>query len=245
MKALPIALLDERDHHEVVRWGIAGAVILAAHAALIATYLLLHKPDPMAYGVPIVTVDLAPAPAAPEVAPLDVPPEQQMEQAEQQPEQKVETKIEEPPPVKPEVVTEVTPPKPKPKIEPEVKKPPAPKTTPRTTAPTAGAPAASTHRFGVQTEQAKAALLQWKQLVYAQLARNKRPMRENGKAQVTFTVARNGRVSGQRVSHSSGNSSLDAEVLAIVSRSQPMPAFFPAMTENTINVTIPINFTPR
>jgi protein TonB len=244
MKALPAALLEEHDPREILRWGIAGAVILAAHAALIATYLLLRKPEPMAYGVPVVTVDLAPAPSAPEIAPLDLPPEPEMQQAEQQPE-KIEPKVEElpPPPPKPEVVTEVLPP-PKPKVEPETKKPPAPKTTPRAAAPAVGRPA-STKQFGVQTAEAKSALLQWQQLVYAQLARNKRPMRETGTARVTFTVARNGRVTGQRVSGSSGQSPLDAEALAIVARSQPMPAFFPAMTQNSIAVTIPISFTSR
>jgi len=244
MKALPAALLDEHDHHEVLRWGIAGAVILAAHAALVATYLLLHKPDPLAYGVPIVTVDLAPAPSAPEVAELNQPPVQQMEQAEQQPEQKVETKLEEPPPVKPEVVTEVAPPKPQPKIVPEVKKPPAPKTTPRTTAPTTGAPAASAHPFGVQTEQAKAAALTWIQLVSAHLQRNRGSSRsgETGVTVLTFTVARNGHVSGQRVARSSGHPTLDAEALAIVARAQPLPAFLPAMPDKTKPVTLPIRF---
>src|SRR5262249_45494910 len=156
------------DHREVLRWGVAGAIILAAHAALIATYLLLRKPEQLAYGVPVVTVDLAPAPAAPEVAELDLPQEQPMEKAEQDPEQKLAPKVEEPPPPppKPEVVTEALPP-PKPKVEPETKKPPAPKTTPRTTAPKAGATATSTKQFGVQTAELNAALARWKDLVYA------------------------------------------------------------------------------
>ena len=243
MKALPAALLDEHDRHEVLRWGLAGAVILAAHAALIATYLLLQKPEPMLYGVPVVTVDLAPAPSAPDIAPLDLPPEQPMEKAEQQPEQKVEPKIEEPPPVKPEVVTEVTPPpKPQPKVEPETKKPPAPKTTPRVAAPTAGAPATSAKQLGVQLAEIKAAAARWEHLVFAQLARNKRSMREGGTAIIVFTVQRNGHVSGQRVVKSSGHSALDAEALALVGRAQPLPAFFPVMPEKIKVITIPLKF---
>jgi len=257
MKALSIALFDDRDPHELLRWGIAGALILAAHAGLIATYMLLRKPEAISAGAPVVMVELAPAPAAPEVAPQDLQPETPMQQADQPPEPQVTPKVEEPPPPPPvvakaEVVepppappppvkAEVPPEPPKPKTEPERKKPPMPKTTAGAKA-QAKAEAASAPRVGANGSSPVPP--DWRNLVYAQILRNKRPNPSSarGSTLVNFTLDRGGHVVARRVAQSSGNSELDAEAVAMIMRAQPLPAFPASMTQARQNMAIPINF---
>lgn len=68
---------------------------------------------------------------------------------------------------------------------------------------------------------------------------------EHGVVLLTFSVDRNGHVTSRRVLKSSGYSDLDAEVLALVERAQPMPAFPVSMTEVELNLTFPIRFSLR
>ena len=85
----------------------------------------------------------------------------------------------------------------------------------------------------------------------ARLQQNKRypagaeSRREQGVATLSFSVDRNGRVLARSVARSSGVPALDEEVLAMVQRSQPLPAFPPAMTQQSINLVVPIRFTLR
>ena len=58
-------------------------------------------------------------------------------------------------------------------------------------------------------------------------------------------IDRNGHVLSQRIAKGSGFADLDAEVLALVQRAQPMPAFPPAMTEERLDLTVPIRFSLR
>jgi protein TonB len=62
---------------------------------------------------------------------------------------------------------------------------------------------------------------------------------------LSFTVNRQGRVLGQRVVRSSGHSSLDREVLAMIQRAQPLPAFPAAMTQSQVRLSVPIRFSLR
>ena len=55
---------DDDEPRELYRWALAGLIVLAAHLALVATFVLLRKPDELPAGAPVVLVELAPAPSA-------------------------------------------------------------------------------------------------------------------------------------------------------------------------------------
>jgi protein TonB len=123
---------------------------------------------------------------------------------------------------------------------------PAPRTTaaPRSEQNTALAPAAPSPGSAASRAQ----LAQWRDLVAARLQQNKRYPREaearheTGVVTLNFSVDRGGHVLSSRIVKSSGHSSLDGEVLAMVRRAEPLPAFGPAMTETVIQLTVPIQF---
>jgi periplasmic protein TonB len=68
---------------------------------------------------------------------------------------------------------------------------------------------------------------------------------EQGVVLLSFTIDRNGHVTSRHIVKSSGYPDLDAEVLALVDRAQPMPAFPPSMTEKELTLTVPIRFSLR
>jgi periplasmic protein TonB len=68
---------------------------------------------------------------------------------------------------------------------------------------------------------------------------------EQGVALLAFSIDRDGHVTARHVIKSSGYADLDAEVLALVERAQPMPAFPASMTEAELNLTVPIRFSLR
>jgi protein TonB len=250
---------------EFKRWGLAAALVLASHAALMAGYVLLAPDEPQgAPQAPAVLLDLAPMPVAPS-SPVDLAPGPEM--VESQP-------PDETPPVEPQM-TEAIPkieakaevalpiPEPKPveqKVEekPETKKPehkkverkpPAPRTTasPRSETRTAARPAAPSPGSAAS----HAATARWRDLVVARLQSAKRypgeaqSRREQGVATVSFSVDRNGRVLSRHLVRSSGSSALDQEVLAMVMRAQPLPSFPPAMSQSVIHLSVPIRFSLR
>ena len=91
----------------------------------------------------------------------------------------------------------------------------------------------------------------WRDLVVARLQQAKRypssaeQRHEQGVVTLSFSVDRNGRVLSRSIARSSGSSSLDQEVLAMIQRAQPLPAFPPAMTQSVIHLTVPIRFSLR
>jgi periplasmic protein TonB len=68
---------------------------------------------------------------------------------------------------------------------------------------------------------------------------------EQGVVLLAFSIDRNGHVVSRQIIKSSGYRDLDDEVLALVERAQPMPAFPPSMTEAQLNLTVPIRFSLR
>jgi len=52
-------------------------------------------------------------------------------------------------------------------------------------------------------------------------------------------------VLARSISKSSGVAALDEEVLAMVQRAQPLPAFPPAMMQQSVNLVVPIRFSLR
>lgn len=82
----------------------------------------------------------------------------------------------------------------------------------------------------------------------AHLARYKRyPMAsrrrgEEGVAKVAFELNRSGQVLSSSIAVSSGSRRLDAAVLEMLKRAQPLPAFPPEMAQQTLSVTLPVEF---
>jgi protein TonB len=68
---------------------------------------------------------------------------------------------------------------------------------------------------------------------------------EQGVVLLSFSVDRNGHVTSRHIVRSSGYPALDAEVMALVERAQPMPAFPASMSEAELNLTVPIRFSLR
>jgi periplasmic protein TonB len=263
-KALVLPIPDGAE--EFRRWSIAAAIVCAAHVGLMAAYLLVPKLQPEgAAESPAVIVELAALPVAP-ASPDDIAPGPDMMEAQPTPQlpEQTEPDVVEPMPMV-EAPAEVTLPLPKPKAvdkkpeetpdkqksetKPVQQNTPAPRTTaaPRSEQRTAAAPSAP----NPGSPASRAAIASWRDLVLARLQQNKRypagaeSRREQGVATLSFSVDRNGRVLARSVARSSGVPALDEEVLAMVQRSQPLPAFPPAMTQQSINLVVPIRFTLR
>jgi protein TonB len=193
---------------------------------------------------PAVLIELSPIPSAP-ISNQDVAPGPEMEEALPSP----DSQLAEPIPDTPVVATPLERPKPK---QQEVKreqkkKPPAPKTTAPPRSQT-DAPTVSAARAGVASASE---IADWRSEVSAHLQRYKqypsaaRAQREEGVASVAFSVDRNGHVLSRQIVRSSGFTDLDQEVLAVLQRAQPLPAFPPSMTQSRIDLTVPFRFSLR
>jgi protein TonB len=262
---MPALIMSDFDRGaELRRWGLAAVIVLAGHVALIASYWLVTRDQPEgAPDSPAILMDLAPVSVSP-ASQQDLAPGPDMIEA--QPSSKP------PPQEKPEAVetikqfdapAEVTLPTPEPQPT-ERQKPDetpdeqkadtpdvpqqmaAPQTTaaPRSDQRTAAIPQAPSTGSAAR----RAALMSWQGLVMAQLQRSKRypanarANHEEGVVTLAFTVDRGGHVLARKIVKSSGSPVLDEEVLAMVERAAPLPAFPPAITKNTISLTVPIRF---
>jgi protein TonB len=246
---------------ELKHWGLAAAIVCAAHVALTAGYLLLPQPEPEGSTLsPAVIMDLAPAPVSPS-SQQDLAPGPEMVEAQPTPKP--------PPQVEPDVVdpieklnadSDVMLPEPKPKaveqkaeevpdtqqttLTPPVQQDtPAPQTTaaPRSEQNTASIPAApnpgSTDGRSVAT---------WRNLIVARLQSVKRyphGAEGNGTVMITFTLDRDGRVISRNVVRSSGSAAFDEEALAMVMRATPFPPVPAAISGPSVKLPVPIRFT--
>jgi len=59
---------------------------------------------------------------------------------------------------------------------------------------------------------------------------------------LNFSVDRNGRVLAREIVRSSGHPELDKEVISMIERAQPLPPFPATMTEDKLDLTVPIRF---
>ncbi len=69
--------------------------------------------------------------------------------------------------------------------------------------------------------------------------------RQQGVAQVAFTLLPDGQVSGIRLVAGSGYDLLDQEALALLTRAAPLPAFPPGLAPQPMALTLPVAFTLR
>jgi periplasmic protein TonB len=230
--------LDDRDPRTLLRWSAAAAVVLILHGALIAAYLTWPRPaEEIGDSTSIVTVDLAPIDSVADANQRDIAPgpEDMVEQkpvpeVTKQPEE--QPKTEEPPPPS-ATIADLALPEPKPPQKVEEARPPAPRTTARVEG---GAPSVSP---SWQADLVRH-LQQYKRYPAGAQAKH-----EQGVALLSFSVDRNGRVLARRIVQSSGSADLDQEVLEMVMRAQPLPAFPPSMTQSALDLTVPIRFSLR
>ncbi len=251
--------------------GIAAAMVNwrdADDAAEPAAAIVIEfAPVPVA--PPMQQTDLPPGPeqVMSEAAP-NVPTETVKETIEEKIEQKVEAKLEqkveekvdakpleEPPPevkpaLNPEVAIEPPPPQEVKQETPQrqVPRPPAPTTSAPQAIPDQTAAVAAAPVQGQPVPNTSNAIPTWKTQIVALLERNKRypeasqSKREQGVAQVFFSLDRRGRVLESRVVRSSGASALDDEALALLRRAQPFPAPPSELPGDHVDLTVPIRF---
>lgn len=105
------------------------------------------------------------------------------------------------------------------------------------------APAARTNSGGNAAERAS-----YLSRVRARLARARRypnaarQAGQEGVVQVRITINRQGRVTGFRITRSSGHAVLDQEVKNMISRVQPLPQMPASMTQPSITINMPVRF---
>jgi protein TonB len=249
--------LAAEDRSDLQRWMLSGLAVLCVYACVTATLATWRYPDDIAATEPsgAIVVDLAPLPAAPSTTPSDVAPGPEQVMSEAQPEAKPEVT---PPDETPEL-----PPAPNPDAAVALQSKPQPEVTPQqqAAAATTSAPAAITERIapvavaptqGVPNAMDSPAVVTWRTKVIALIEKNKRypeaarPRREQGTAQVSFALDRNGLVTNARVIQSSGSSALDQEAVALLKRAEPFPAPPAAFPGDSVIVKrVPIAFTMK
>ena len=260
-------ILPRHERSELKRWALAAAFVLFMHTGLMASYLLFASDEPegstdsTAILIDLAPVavapssqeDIAPGPEAVEAMPTPKPPPQaKLEIAEPiertdaasdvtlplpEPKAEEQKKIEDPDKEKVKVKTE----------EPQQQQLPSPRTTaaPRSDRPVEAAPAAPL--YGSDTKN-RDITKRWQHLVSARLQQQKRyptsaeGKRETGTVMLRFQINRDGTVSSRNIIRSSGVAALDQEVLAMLQRAQPMPAFFPGMSQSQMTLTVPVEF---
>jgi periplasmic protein TonB len=238
MTALVLSWFEDEDPRELRRWALAASVVVGVHAALVGGYLKWGpQPDEIGDDSSVVAVELAPIDSVADAKQLDVAPapEEMVEQKptppqpEKQPDQ---PKVEAPTP--PEVTTaDVAPPRQKPPEKVEEQRPPAP----RTMAPIkGGAP-----RVEPSWESRLVRHLQQ----YKRYPSKAQSRSEQGIVLLGFSVDRNGHVLARHIVRSSGHADLDNEVMALIERAQPLPAFPPSMMQAQLSLTVPIRFSLR
>lgn len=219
MTALALGWFDDEDPQDLRRWAIAAIIVLAVHIGAIASYLYVHEPEQIGDDSSVVAVELSPMDSAveqPEIAPV---PETQQKQVETTPPD--------------ESQTIVAPPHEQPVEKNEEQRPPTPAMPARIKG---GAPRVEP---SWQTNLIKH-LQQYKRYPNDAQSRG-----EEGVVQLSFSVDRNGHVLSRQVVRSSGYPELDAEVMAMIQRAEPLPPFPASMTQPKLDLTVPIRFSLR
>ena len=237
MSALALSWHEDASPRDLVRWAIAGLIVVGVHAGVIAYFLATHQPDEIGDSGAVVSVELAPIDSTPDAIEEDVAPapETMVESqtvpdlpSEKPPD---ELMVEQPP--DDETPTPDSIPLPKQPEKVENMPPPAPRTAQQVKG---GAPAIDPS---------------WQASLVRQIQRFKRypaeaqSRNEQGVVLLGFTLDRNGQVLAHNIARSSGYADLDNEVMAMIMRAQPLPPFPANMTQPRIDLTVPIRFSLR
>jgi len=228
--------LEDESPRDLLRWAVAAAVVLAVYGGAVA--FVLAQPPVLEVGdaAETITVELAPIDSTPDApASDDAPAPETMIESKALPEPQQdktpdETKMEQPPDEAPALIpTPVV----KPPQQAEQTPPPAPYTAQQVQG---GAPAIERS---------------WQTNLVRQLQRYKRypaqaqSRSEEGVVLLRFSLDRNGHVLAHSIAKSSGYADLDAEVMAMIVRADPLPPFPPSMPEGRLDLTVPIRFSLR
>ena len=236
MSALALLWYEDTSPRDLVRWAIAGSIVVGAHAGMIAYFLATHQPAEIGEFSDVVSVELAPIDSTPDAVEEDVVPAPET-MVESQPVPDLpnekppdEITVEQPPD---EALTLVPTPMEKQPEKVDDTPPPAPRTAQQVKG---GAPAVDPS---------------WQASLVRQLQRFKRyppeaqSRHEQGVVLLGFTLDRNGHVLAHNIARSSGYADLDNEVMAMIVRAQPLPPFPASMTQPRIDLTVPIRFSLR
>lgn len=235
---------------EAVRWGTCLVLALSVHAAgAVALLVQWNDSSDLVANAPVIMIELAPVPVAPDVTPSQLPPGPQ--QADAQPEteapnEKIEIKTD----LAKEAELPATPPPPieKPQEKKLRQKHASLASAPSTAEQRAARAAAPTPGAASHNPDA---LPNWKSALVARLERYKRypaeaqSRGENGVAQLAFSVDRSGGVHHAHIMRSSGSSLLDRETVALAERASPMPPPPPEVAGAQIPIVVPIRYNTR
>lgn len=247
--------LAAEDRSDLRRWMFSSLAVLCVYAGLTATLATWRQVEDSVAAEPsgAIVVDLAPMAAAPSTTPTDIAPGPEQVMSEAQPVAKPEVT---PPDETPEL-----PPAPNPDAAVALPAKPQPEVTPQQqAAATTSAPPAINERIapvavaptqGVPNDKNSEAVVTWRTQVLALVEKNKRypeaarSRREQGTAQVSFTLDRQGMVVSARLTQSSGSGALDDEAIALLKRAQPFPAPPATFPGEFVVVKQPIRFTVK
>ncbi|WP_084253188.1 energy transducer TonB family protein [Sphingomonas pituitosa] len=230
------------------RLGMSGTILIFGAALAILVWV---PRSPLVRIAPssrmAVTFELAPTPAAPPAPPAEVPP------GPLQQEQDAASTSRPVPPSAPQIapLPEQNQPAAAAAVQAEEASTAA-RRVEQTTAPPAIANQASSVAARTNSAAtAQAALANWQSELlghlkrYLRYPRPSQSAREEGIAQVTITVDRQGRVLGARLARGSGYPLLDGEAVAMVRRGSPVPPPSADIPGDPVIVTIPILFSLR
>jgi protein TonB len=257
-----IAGVDPDEELEWRRWFLAALVVAGAHAALLAVHLWWPASTAVpGADAPPLLIDFAPEAAAPESKADLAPDKEESVESQAAPQKQAVQRVEDqpiidvPPIQTPEPEIVIPPKQEVVKEQPEEEKPKPPVPTENEHPQAQSAPVTTSNpNLPNRAERAVApnpgstvaprVLPSYRDLVAAHLQRFKRAPKGggNGTAMVSFTLDRNGRVTSQSISRSSGSSTLDDAALAMISRANPMPRFPAAMPQESVSFTVPIRY---
>lgn len=246
MTARALPRLEDATRGDLARWSAAAFAVLCLHAALIASYLLVWRPQDVDVGeeAAAISIELT----APQIDQVEQPPAAQPTPP-QQTSPPVTTPVEPipPQPTSPDTIAAAQKP-----AKPQKTTPDATTNVEKTkTQPTVAQTSPATRTTVHEIARAPRIDPSWQSLLVRHLQelksypRQARRRREQGVVLLTFSVDRDGHVVSRQIVKGSGFADLDAEVLTLLQRAQPLPAFPASMTERTLTLTVPIRFALR
>jgi periplasmic protein TonB len=222
MIARVATLFEDHDPGEIRRWAIVGAVVVLLHFLVLWPYAYFYHPEEIGDDSTPISLDLSPSDDTvdqAEVLPTPEPPPQVEQPPPEQPPP--------PPPPQPQAIIEAPPPPP-PKVEEQP--PPTPPTPARTKG---GAPHVTPTWVTAMTRRLEQ---------YKRYPAKSRDRSEEGTVLLGFTVDRTGHVLAHEIVKTSGHPDLDAEASSMIERAQPLPAFPDNMTQDQLDLTVPVRF---
>ncbi len=220
MNAPATTWFGDEEPTDIRRWAIIGAVVVLLHVLVLCPYAYFYHPEEIGDDASPISLDLSPSDDTvdqAEVLPTPEPPPQAEEPPPEQP----------PPPPEPQAMIEATPPPP-PKVE---EQPPAQAAVAARTK--GGAPHVAPNWITAVTRRLEQ---------YKRYPAKSRDRSEEGTVLLGFAVDRTGHVLSHEIVQSSGHPDLDAEASSMIERAQPLPAFPANMTQDQLDLTVPVRF---